>query len=315
MNLLSLKSSKKSFFNYILEDDGKLGKKSYLIYLFMYILITPLILSKVEYFPDYKGYEKFVEHGIYYLLYREPLSAISMLLFTWTDLSAKEYYMFSWMFTSILIFMIPIYLGKRYIVLSVFLLLNPFTLILFQTPRSFMAYPLFILALIITVRYRVLFILFATMFHIFSGPYSAFILYIMKFKKSIFSILLFIALLFLIFGAYGYWNHYIVHGSVHGQGRLLLFVFFVMVMIALSINKNNTNILVLVSILIFTVLSYKTITPAARLIPYLFAIVVLYSFTKFKKIDSLIVIHTLFVSYILISFYVVIGGMFGYGKV
>jgi hypothetical protein len=315
MNILSFNTSKKSFLDNILKSNGTLGNKSYIIYLMIYIVMTPLILSRVEYFPDYNGYERFVESGIYYLLYREPLSAISMLLMTWLELSAKEYYIFAWFFTSILIFMIPIYLGKRYIVLSVFLLLNPFTLILFQTPRSFMAYPLFVLALIVTVRYRLLFIVFGTMFHILSGPYSAFILYIMKFKKNIFSFLLFLALLFLIVGAYGYYPHYIVHGNVHGQGRLLLFIIFIMTLMVLSIKKSNVNILMLLAILFFTILSYEAITPAARLIPYLFTVVILYSFTRFKKIDSLIILHILYLSYILVSFYVVIGGMFGYGKV
>ena len=178
-----------------------------------------------------------------------------------------------------------------------------------------MAYPLFVLALMITIRYRLLFMVFSVMFHIFSGSYSAFILYIMKFKKVLFSIVLFFALVTLLFFALQYKPQYIVHGNVHGQGRLLLFVFFVMVLIFLSIKKTNTNIIVLLSILAFTILSYSTITPAARLIPYLFTIVVLYSFTKFRKFDSLIVIHSLYIGYILISFYVVIGGMFGYGKV
>ena len=315
MSLLSFSTNKKSFLTDLLNDNGTLGKKSYMLYLFLYIFITPFIISKVEYFPDFPNYEAFIDNGIYYLLYREPLSALSMLLFTWFDLTAKEYYIFSWFFASTLIFLIPLFLGRRYIVLSVFLLLNPFTLILFQTPRSFMAYPLFVLTLMITIRYRLLFMIFSIMFHIFSGSYSAFILYIMKFKKVKFSIILFFALVALLFVALLYKPDYIVHGNVNGQGRLLLFIFFVIVLIFLSIKKINTNIIVLMSILIFTILSYSTITPAARLIPYLFTIIILYSFTKFRKFDSLVIIHSLFIGYILISFYVVIGGMFGYGEI
>jgi hypothetical protein len=315
--VLNLKSKKESLFSLLSNETflkgGVIGGGSYLLYLSLYILLSLLILDKVEYFSDYGSYSLFVDHGVPQLIYREPLSWLSMTLISWLNLTAKEYYIFSWVFVSLLVFMLPLFLGRRYIVFSVVLLINPFTLILFQTPRSFMAFPFYVLMVVLVLKSRVFFSMIAIMFHNLSGFYMLFLLYISKFRIIFFIILLFMMLAGMFILVQLFYPYYDVKVSAHGQGRLQLFILFTMTLIAISIKKSNNNILLLLSICLFTVLSYEVITPAARLIPYLFTVILLYSFNMFKKIDSIIVVHILYISYILISFYVVISGRFGFG--
>jgi hypothetical protein len=312
MMLTSLNSKNRPLSESLLESVSTIGEKSYLFYLLLYLLITILMLFRVEFFPDYEAYAGYIDSNTSYAFYKEPLSALTMMLISWLGLSAKGYYIFAWIFVSVLTFIIPLAQGRRYIVLSVFLLINPFSLILFETPRSFMAYPFFLLALVLATRRKIILSIIAITFHSFSGLYGAGILYAMKFSKNTFSVLLFLALIIQFFLASMFKTHYIVSGVVHGQGRLILLALFISAMIFLSIKKGGI-FTVLLAVFFYTFLAYSMITPAARLIPYLFAVVVLYSFIKFNKKDSIIMIHLLYLSYIFISFNIVLGGKFGYG--
>lgn len=104
-------------------NESRFGIKSYWIYLFLYTLITFLIFSKVEYFPDFYTYDDYIILEEALNRFRlEPFSAWLMTIMS----NAREYYIVTWIISSVFLFFTPIVYGKRYFIYSVFVLSNPF---------------------------------------------------------------------------------------------------------------------------------------------------------------------------------------------
>jgi hypothetical protein len=309
-----IKESEKSFLFTLLNSSSSFGDKSYLIYIFIYLILSTIILSKVNYFPDYANYDQYIINGTGSLRFRfEPINAFLMSIMNNLNFSAKEYYLLIWIISSFFLFLIPFIYGRRYFIFSIFLLLNPINIIMFQTPRQFLAYSFFVFALMLSMKIKVLFLVFAILSHTISGFLSLFIVSLMQFKKILFSISLLFGLILLVYFTSYIYTVYSSDEIQRGIGRLVLFSIFILVTLFIGYKKDIKEIFALISILLFVLLSYQITPYAGRILPFFLPIILLYLFNSFKKRDSIFLIHTLLLSYLIISTTIIISGRFGYG--
>jgi len=290
--------------------DSNFGSKIYWIYFILYLVTTYFILSKVEYFPDFYNYNNYIVSETALLRFTfEPFSGLLMSYIS----NAKQYYIVTWILSSFILFLVPIFLGKRYFIYSTFLLINPFSIIMFQTPRQFIAYSIFCFLIILNSKYKYFLLFLPLLFHTITGFFSFFFIFLLNFKKSLFSFFLIIGLFGLYFFTTYVYTFYSSDELQRGTGRLFLFLFFIIVIAFLSYKKKNINIIFLISILIFTLFSYQITPYAGRIIPFFIPIIVLFLMSSFNKKDSLFVIHGLMLSMLLMSLVVILIGGFGYG--
>jgi hypothetical protein len=316
MSLLNFKTSTKYLLEDVKHSKSKLGSKNYLIYLLIYIVLSYFVLSNVHYFPDYNTYDNYIVQGTAGLRFsEEPLSAYLMMIVHDLNYGAEIYYISLWIISSLLLFItMHLLYGKRYLVFSTLIMLNPISIIIFQTPRQFLSYILFVLALIVSFRLKIILAFLALFAHTISGLFSFFLLFIISKKKVFFSFLLFSGLIFIYLLATNRYSFYLIDDGIQrGLGRLYLFLIFNLTLIFLSFKKHKANILLLLSIFVFTLGTYSITPYAGRLVPYLFTILLLYAFSIFNKKDSVYILHLIFMIYLLISAYIVVGGKFGYG--
>jgi hypothetical protein len=309
-----LKECEKSFLFTLLNSSSSLGDKSYKIYIFIYIILSVLILSKVNYFPDYANYDQYITNGTAGLRFSfEPVNAFLMTSMHNLNFSAKEYYWLVWVISSFFLFLIPFIYGKRYFIFSIFLLLNPINIVMFQTPRQFLAYSFFVFALMLSMKIKILFLVLAILSHTISGFLSLYIVFLMQFRKLFFSLSLLFGLILLVYFTTNIYTVYSADEIQRGIGRLILFSIFILATLFLAYKKNVKDLFALISILLFVLLSYKITPYAGRILPFFLPIVLLYLFNSFKKKDSLFIIHILILSYLAISTTIIISGRFGYG--
>ena len=309
-------SLKNSFLSRCLDSNkNNFGKQSYIIYIVIYFLLSILLLNKILYFPDYSNYNQYIINGTAIVRFiSEPISALFMNLLYQLNFGAKEYYTATWIISSIIVFIIPIVYGKRYFIFSIFLLLNPITIILFQTPRQFLAYAIFILGIFIISKSKFLILILILLTHTITGLLAIFLFFLSSIKRKYAIYILFLGLLVLLYATTGAYSRYSHSGEIQrGMGRLFLFLVYGIIILFLGYRKNKLDLLLISSILAFVVISYKITPYTGRILIMFLPILTLYLFNTFIKRDSFIVIHMLFLSYLSLTFYILYFGGYGFG--
>lgn len=299
------------------ESTSPLGKSSAIIYFFLYVLGSILILSNTHNFPDYYVYDAYIQKGTASIRFIfEPISALVMTTLHHAKLGAQAYYLFTWFFSSTVLFLTVFFVGKRYLSFIVFLLFNPINIVMFQTPRQFLGFCFFVAVLMLSTKFKFkfLFSLFSLLSHSISGVLSFFFLFLLKVKKYLIPFILACgAIGFYFIAQYKYSIHLEDNGEKRGMGRLLLFVFQTVIIVFLTLKKPLIDKCILVIILFFIFYLYQITPIAGRVLPFFSAFIFLYAYKSFKKFDSILIMHTLMLSNIFLSFLIIILGLFNFG--
>jgi len=292
-----------------------IGNKTYFFYVPIYLFMSFFVLNSIEFFPDYSNYNQYIEKGTYQLRFLyEPFTALLMYYPEKYNWGALGYYYVVWFLSSAILFLIPMLYGRRYIVFVVFILFNPITIVLFQTPRQFISFCFFVTSLFFLLKLKTLFLSLGLLSHTISGFVSISFALLLSLKRRLFFISL-------IFGFFLFWyisrsaySFYLVEEEIQrGVGRLAYFSLLFFLLVFLSLKKPFFEKLIFSSLFVFVLILYIQSPYAGRLLPYFLVLFSLYLFNSFSsKITNLIVV-SFFLMSIVFSFFIVLLGMFGYG--
>lgn len=286
--------------------------------IFVYVLFTVLIFSRFSYFPDFDNYDMYIDTGKFRERFHlEPMSSVLMGLSSDYDLGAQGYYSLTWVVSSIIVFLVPFFFGKRYFILSVFFLVNPVSMILLQTPRQFLSYSIFILSFFVLSKFKVLLLLvFAFFAHNISGVLSFYYVFLFRCSKFFF-------VLSFVFGFFAFfwivemrYSYYLVDDGIQrGVGRFLYVTSFLLLFWFLSFcqGKSSFYLMRIVLSFLFLIFVYFYTEYGGRFLPYF----VVFSWFFYFDLKASLFHFRILISYIFLSFLVVflivfIGG-FGYG--
>lgn len=291
------------------------GNKSYLFFVPIYFFMSFFILNSIEFFPDYSNYEQYIYKGTYQLRFiYEPLTAVLMYYPEKYNWGALGYYYVVWFLGSVILFLIPLIHGKRYIVFVVFVLFNPISIILFQTPRQFISFCFFVASIFFLLKIKSLLLFLSLFSHTISGVVSFAFSILLWLNRKLFFISLILGFILFWYVSNSHYSFYLAEEDVQrGMGRLVYFSLMFFLLMFLSLNKPLFEKIVFSSLFVFVLILYNFTPYAGRLLPYFLVIFSLYLFNSFSsKITNLVVISFLLVS-IALSFFIILLGAFGYG--
>lgn len=292
-----------------------IGNKTYTLYALIYTLMSFFILSSVNNFPDFFNYDQYIRNGTYFPRFsREPFSMWLMQFSGTWNWGAQGYYYLCWILGSLFIFLIPILVGRRYVMLATFILINPVSLVLYQTPRQFLSFSLFTLSVFCAVRIKSVLLIASTLAHTVSGLVSIALSVLLGSDRKFFLLYLILGSLAFFFIANEFYRFYLLEDDIQrGVGRFIYTSFMFALLLVLCYKKPIIDLLVFLSFFFFIIFLYTQTTYAGRLLPYFILLASLYMFNCFSSRHSVFIIQTFFLSSFFVSFVVVIFGMFGYG--
>lgn len=266
-------------------------------------------------FPDFFNYDQYIRNGTYFPRFsREPFSMWLMQFSGTWNWGAQGYYYLCWILGSLFIFLIPILVGRRYVMLATFILINPVSLVLYQTPRQFLSFSLFTLSVFCAVRIKSVLLIASTLAHTVSGLVSIALSVLLGSDRKFFLLYLILGSLAFFFIANEFYRFYLLEDDIQrGVGRFIYTSFMFALLLVLCYKKPIIDLLVFLSFFFFIIFLYTQTTYAGRLLPYFILLASLYMFNCFSSRHSVFIIQTFFLSSFFVSFVVVIFGMFGYG--
>lgn len=291
------------------------------IIVFSISVFTAFLIYRYSiFFPDYKGYSQYIITGSALTRFHlEFISAYTMYFFGWLGLDAKHYYSFVWMFFSCSCFYASISINrKKWVFLFFVLLLNPFSLILIQTPRYAFGFSFFLFALYTNGLFKKsVFLGLSFLSHTVIGVFSFLFVVLANINIILVGLFYFTSALFfnlILTGFFEFYNSFIVYNVKlydRGIGRFLLFFFsFILGLLMLKIKNKRFQYILMTS---FFVSYLFSLTPYAhRLLMFPFFMTWVYFFSVNKKKENYIVMASYGIGLILYSVYVVITGRFGY---
>lgn len=298
--------------------ESRIGYETYSLYLFFYLVFSFLILvvyRSYENFPDFHNYTQYIKSEAYFLRFRiEPISVLIMSISSKMKIGGGGYYVLTWLLASFLMMLIPLRYGRRYLCFVTFVLLNPISLILYQTPRQFISFSIFVLSMFLIGKVKYIGIFFAMLAHTISGFLTLFFSNVIHYRAiKLFSAILIAMVGFMLMSLTKYSVYFEESSIQRGVGRYLYVIVFLSVTLILSAKKSLNNISFVLCMLFLTLLFYAYTSYAGRIMPYICAVLAYYVFNNFKSKQYIIVVHAFMIFSLLFSLGIIVAGMYGYG--
>lgn len=282
------------------------------------IIMSWFLSSYSIYFPDFSNYENYVIRGTSFVrFFTEPLGAAVMYAVHVLGGGSYEYYCVT-IFSLCLSYVYALYRiqNKAKFFTLLFLILNPINLMLIHTPRYAFAMSIALFAFFSSGRKKIFLLFLSVLSHNVMGFFACVFVFTSGLKNS-FNIIITIVLSFgfylVLIGVVPLSSANFVTSEVQrGVGRTLLFLAFCFYVLLSSKRMNNEKFYL--AIMFSFVLGLYIITPFAQRLPAFFLVIfTYYLMVKQKKLLNSLLNFVILLLFVLFSFYIILGGHFGYG--
>ena len=297
-----------------------------MIYKFIFFLVGSSIILVLGYnFPDYDSYSNYVYKENGYLRYvQEPISAVFVYFVSILKLDTIYLFYFTWVFYFFSCLKVADSLEDSFykILFLFFLLFNPLSLILYQTPRFLLAISFFYIAFLHlnkSIKKSIFFLIFCFLSHNFLGLISLSFLFI-RYSYSLktywflfisFSFLFcFFILANIISQSYPYYFNHDVYDR--GVGRYFYTLTSVLILCFLSLKRFKDFTFYLICLIMFSYLMY--LTPYFHRVSSVLIFMIFYTICYYKSsLYYKYIISIFFIFSSIFSFFIVYFGLYSYG--
>lgn len=288
---------------------------------------SQLIVTKCIYFFDYQSYVKAIGNWYAPLLWaNEPVSVFIMFLsaitaewFSGTAVEtdpAFQYYMLVWLFYLAIVLYIAskYYRDKMWFTATIFMISNPMVLLLYEVPRSFVAYSLILLAVHNSGFKKALLIIGAILSQNLTGLFAAYIIYLEKFNRFFLVLAGLSVITIIYFDPIGNLGVYSEVPKEQGRGFVLYAMLFSMMFAILShYNKySNANYKIFLFRNLIVLFIYFLNPIAYRFFTIMVVWEFLFLVSNLRSRNSLMALRLFTFLNVVVSLYIVLTGRFGY---
>lgn len=273
-----------------------------------------LVLSRVEFFFDFPTYEGYINGFTFFERFdREPLSAVLMYFAAKGELGAEGYYYITWYMVFIpIVWALYKKHHRAWFVLSLFVFFNPVMLIVFQTPRQFVAVGFFLLSILFSGWIRIFSLICILLAHTVSGLFVCGLFFVYQLQRNLYPLLFGLLLIAYYLFLQGYYDFYI-DSHDRGVGRLFYTILIFAIFSFLTFLKKGKEKEFIVNMFFFVVAAFILSPFGSRLFIFFILLAILYLFTSLHKFDSKLILSFSSLSSASFSLFFIYHDMYGYG--